>query len=214
MIKTDLADLIQIIPDIIGLFLPGYIVVALCNWLINNKMDIYIIGIWSLVISYLIQNFYSAIHIFLITDVDINESIKIVIYIITALIVPFCIVEIYNCNYIKKYLEKYNHKSIFNDVFKATIDYKQRTIMHIYLKNSNVMYSGIFKYNEENGVNSYIVLINYTSYKTDSDSFEIMSDAQGGNVKSSVIINMQDIERIELIYEDNSEVWKWLNENN
>ena len=87
MIKIDLADLIQIIPDIIGLFLPGYIVVALCNWLINNKMDIYIIGIWSLVISYLIQNFYSAIHIFLITDVDINESIKIVIYIITALIV-------------------------------------------------------------------------------------------------------------------------------
>ena len=36
MIKIDLADLIQIIPDIIGLFLPGYIVVALCNWLINN----------------------------------------------------------------------------------------------------------------------------------------------------------------------------------
>ena len=34
------------------------------------------------------------------------------------------------------------------------------------------------------------------------------------NVKSSVIINLQDVERIELFYEDNSETWEWLNKYN
>lgn len=41
-------------------------------------------------------------------------------------------------------------------------------------------------------------------------SDELLYDPQKSNTKATVAINLHDVERIELIYEDNSKVWKYL----
>lgn len=198
--------------DIIDMFLPGFIFITFYNWITNKKMDIYVIGIWSLVINSLIKTFYSALHIYVLKNVNFEEPIKVLIYVFTALALPLLVVKISESKYVKFILKKTNHKSIYDNVFDAVIDREKRTIMSVYLKNTNVVYIGTYKFNEENGSESYIVLINYASYL--ADSMETIIDTEKENLKSSVTINLRDIDRIELLYENDSKVWKWLNDDN
>ena len=61
MIKINLKDLITIMPDVINLFLSGFIFVCTYNWL-NKKTDTSILTVWSLFISILIKSFYATLH--------------------------------------------------------------------------------------------------------------------------------------------------------
>ena len=76
--------------------------------------------------------------------------------------------------------------------------------MQVYLKNSNVMYIGTFKLREENGKDSFIALTDYVSMYINTK--DIIFKPDDHNLKSSVIINLQDIERIEMIYDKNSKL--------
>lgn len=108
-------------------------------------------------------------------------------------------------------LQKSNQKSINKDIFDEMIDYHNATYMYVYLKSSRIYYAGTFIFREENGHDSYIGLINYAVMNADSD--EVLFKPDNNKIKSTVIINLQDVERIECIYNDDSEVWKRLNKN-
>ncbi len=81
MIKIiSLKDLIYIIPDLMNLFLSGFIFVSVYNCLNTRTNDMSLTIIWSLFISYLIKLFYSLIHIILLKNTLINSNIKILVY--------------------------------------------------------------------------------------------------------------------------------------
>ena len=107
-------------------------------------------------------------------------------------------------------MNKISKRTWDDDIFKDVIDYNKRTMMILYLKNSDIIYSGIFKLREQKGANSNICLIKYSIIKKESNVLIRKHE----DIKSSVIINLQDVERVELVYEDDSEVWKWLNKDN
>ena len=179
------------------------------NWLTNRNMDISVIILWSLFVNTLIVTFYSAVHSFVFKTYDFDEAVKILIYILTGCILPFVVICIQKSKVLKELLYHTNNKSVNSDIFEDIIDYNKATMMKVYIKNSEVYYIGTFKYREEKGLDSYIVLINYASLNKETVKTVFKPSKEG--LKSVVAINLQDIERIEIIYDDESEVWKNMN---
>lgn len=193
-----------------NLFLSGFIFIMMFSWLNSKKYDNAVLVVWSLVISYIIKIFYSAVHSIVFTDVDINEYVKVLIYIITSVGLSFLVTKLLRIKVLRRILYKTNNKSINDDIFDDIIDYEEPTMMSIYLKSSEVYYVGKYCYREEKGLDSWIVLIDYCCANRNNN--KILYNPQKENKKSTVMINLHDVERIENIYEDNSEVWKHLSD--
>lgn len=206
----DLHELIYMIPDLINLFLPGFIFMFLYNWIIRTEMESYIIGLWSLFLSCFIKVLCSAIHSFVMTNIDFNESLKIIIYVVVAVILSFFTVRIQNSKYVEQFLDKTTNKTVNIDILDDVVDVHKRNMMIVYLKDSEYYFIGALRLHEEKGKDSYIVLIEYALYDKNND--ELICDYSETN--STVVINLQDIEYFQILYEDDSEKWKWLNKYN
>ena len=63
-------------------------------------------GLWSLFINVLIKSMCIAIHSVLLTSIDFNEQIKIIFYILIAILTPFFICLICNSYLIKNIADK------------------------------------------------------------------------------------------------------------
>lgn len=208
MIYIDIHELINIVPDLINMFLPGYIFILIYGWMNAKKYNVTVLSIGSLFISYTISVFYTAVHNVILSSYDFNEAIKSLVYIASGLIFSLIVIRLQNTELYKKLMRKINHKSIHDDIFDDIIDYDKKTKLQIYLKSSPVIYIGTFKTREENGCDSYISLINYVSMNKNSK--EIIFNPQEKALNSSVVINLRDIERIEVIYEKESKHWNYL----
>lgn len=180
------------------------------NWLTSTKMEMYLVVIWAVFANVFIKSFCGAIHSIILPEIDFNNNLKVILYIVTALVTSALISWLYNSTFIKKFLYKLGKKTFGNDVFKDIVDYNKRTMMMVYLKESDIMYGGIFKLKDEKGADSYITLIKYCLYEKNSNTLIRDFNKQ----KASVVINLRDVERIEIIYEDDSEVWDLLNQDN
>lgn len=201
-------DLLYMIPDLINLFLSGFIFMYTYNWLNNKKNDISLMTLWSLFISFLLKSFYSALHTIVLSDIKIYDSIKIIIFSITGFLLAILFTYLKKTRFFTGLLYKINNKSINDDIFDDIIDYDKKTMMNIYLKSSDIYYIGRFSFREENGINSWISLIDY--YCVDKKTNNVVFNPEGGGLNSSVVINLSNIERIELIYEKDSKVWEKL----
>jgi len=195
--------------DLINLFLSGFIFMYTYNWFNNKKIDISILTIWSIFISVLIKSFYSALHIFVLSNVKIPDAIKIIIFSATGFLLAILFTFIKSTKILSRILYRINNKSINDDIFDDIIDYDKRTMMNVYLKSSDVYYVGRFSFREENGTESWISLIEYCS--VDRKTNQPVFNPEKGGLYSSVAINLKEVERIEIIYEKDSEVWKKAN---
>ena len=79
-------------------------------------------------------------------------------------------------------------------------------MMKVYIKSSDVYYIGRFYLREENGINSWISLVEY--YCVDRKNNNKLFDPEEGELCSSVVINLNEVERMEIIYEKDSKVWE------
>lgn len=196
----NLSILIDIIPELINLFLPGFIFMCVYTKIFDKQIDISLITIWSLFISNLFETFYCFCHDLFFQSYSFNESTKIFIYIIASLTLPFVIKFLY-----KKLSFKINHETTNKNIFDDVIDFNKKTMMKVYLKGLNCFYLGTFSMLGESGKDPYISLINYALL--DKDTCNVIYKQE----TSSVVFNLNDVERIELIYEDDSKVWELLN---
>ncbi len=199
-------ELIYLTNEILDLFFAGYIFIMIFNWLTGIKMEIYLIGIWSLVTNKFIKTIFLAIHSILFVKVDFDENIKVIVYVIFAIISAFLLAKLYNSNKIRKLLSIVCLKTFGNNAFKDLIDFNKRTMMLVYPKDSEWFYGGAFKLMDENGSDSYIALIEYCIYNKEDG--QLLRDHS--QHKMSITFRMQDIEHIELLYEEDSEVWNRL----
>lgn len=208
MIFININDLISIVPDLIDLFLSGFIFMYVYSWLNNKKIDISIFTVLSLFISVLIKSFYSTIHIFILSNTTVHSSVKVITYSLTGLLLSILCTNLKNTKLFGGLLYKINNKSINDDIFDAVIDYDKKTMMCIYLKSSDVYYVGRFCFREENGINSWISLAEYC--RVDKETNSPKFDSHNSEVSSSVVVNLKDVERIEIFYEKDTDVWKKL----
>lgn len=200
MILISIKDLLPIIPDLIDLFLSGLLFLLVYGWLNTRKYDISLLTIWSLFISYIIKVFYD------ITPLKLNSLYMSAIYIVTGVLLAVLLTCLKQTQVVKRIMPHFNNKSINDDIFNDVIDYQKRTIMSVYLKNSDIYYCGRFAFREERGNDSWICLFEYGAINKETND-EVFSPIKS-NLKSSVVIPLSNVERIELLYEDDSEVWK------
>ena len=203
MIFISIKDLLPIIPELIDLFLSGLLFLTIYGWLNAKKYDISILTLWSLFISYIIKSFYNLI------ELNLKQSHTSAVYVITGVLLAFLLTWLKQTKLIKKILPFFNHKSINDDIFDDVIDYDQSTMMSIFLKNSDIYYIGRFAYREEKGNDSWICLADYVVINKQTN--ETTYDPAKDNLKSSIVIPLSNIERIELVYENDSKVWKRIN---
>lgn len=193
-------DLLPIIPELIELFLSGLLFLTVYGWLNSKKYDISVLTLWSFFISYIIKAFYD------LFDMNLKQSHTAATYIITGVLLAFLITWLRQTKFIKKVFTHFNHKSINDDIFDDVIDYDKRTMMSVYLKSSDLYYIGRFVYREEKGNDSWICLADYGTL--DKQSNKIIYDPEEAALKSSVVIPLSSVERIEIVYENDSNVWK------
>lgn len=192
----------------LNLFLSGFIFMTAFGWLNNKAFNVSIVTIWSLFISVLIKSFYSTMHYYFAVNIKFTDSVKILIFSLTGLLLAVILTYLKQTSVIRWVLYYINNKSVHEDIFDDIIDYKKRTMMKIYIKSSDVYYLGRFSFREEKGLESWIVLIDY--YCLDLKSNKILFDPETDDLKSSVAVNLKDVERLEIIYEGDSDVWKKL----
>lgn len=210
IIISGIIDLIQNTPKVVDLLLYGFIFIIIFQWLTNEKMEMYSVIIWALFVNVFIKAVCGVIHSCAFPSKNFDENVKVVVYILTAIVMSSFISWIYNSVEVKQMLSKLGKKTFGNDVLKDVIDYDKRTMMLVYLKNDDVIYGGTFRARDERGIESYIVLINYCLYEKNSG--KIIRNSS--NKKASVVINMKDVERVEMLYENDSKVWEFLNQYN
>lgn len=185
------------------MFLPGFIFVCIWGKLYNKRYEATMICLWSILVSFIIANFYTSAHYLVGQKCDFPEEIKTSIYIITGASFPFIVNILVNSELFKDFLLKVNFQTINSDIFDDLIDYSEKTQIAVYLKNTNFYYLGMFSLKEDNG--SYIALINYA--KIDIQNNEVISIT---GLPSSVLIPINNIERIEFFYSESSKAWNRL----
>ena len=192
-----------------NLFLSGFIFVSVYNCLNTRTNDMSLTIIWSLFISYLIKLFYSLIHIILLKNTLINSNIKILVYSATGFFLAVILTYIKKTGYLQKLFYNINNKSINDNIFDDIIDYEKQTRMNIFLKSSNIYYSGRFAMREEKDLDSWIILTDYC--RINKETINVIFDPDDEGLKSTVAINLHNIEYIEIMYENDSNVWKRIN---
>lgn len=188
------------------MFLAGFVFVMIFNWLTSLKMELYLVGILSLFVNAFIKAVFATLHNYLLVGVDFDENLKVVIYVVIAIITSVLLAKVYNSNWTRSNLSKLGKKTLGNNMFKDVIDFNKKAILLVYLKDSDCFYSGTFKYMDEHDTDSYIALIDYSIFsKADN---QLIRDNSGN--KMSIVFCLHDIEHIEILYEENSDVWKLL----
>ena len=187
-------------PDLIDLFLSGLLFLLLYGWLNTEKYNISLLTIWGLFISFIIKNLYGVL------PVNLPKPVMSIIYILTGIVLAIIATLLKRSTFVGKIVSKINNKTLDDDIFDNVIDYEKQTFMAVYLKTSDIYYLGRFTYREEKGNDSWICLSDYGVIKKGTD--EEICDPDKANLKSSVVIPLSNVERIELIYEDDSKVWE------
>lgn len=188
------------------MFLAGFVFVTIFNWLTSSKMELYLVGIWSLFINAFIKNFFSVLHSFIFDKIDFNENMKVVIYVISAIVTATFLAKLYNSTWTRKTLSGLGKKTFGNNIFKDIVDFDKKTILLIYLKDSEFFYSGTFKFMDEHDSNSFIALIDYSVFNYADN--QLVRDNSGN--KMTIVFCLRDVEHIELLYEEDSDVWQML----
>lgn len=171
-------------------------------------MDIYLVGIWSLFVNALIKAFYAAIHSVMLSDYCLDNSIKLIIYVITACVLPFVIHAIMNSEIAKRVMSVISRKTLSNDLYYDVIDHQKRTVVIATPKDSDYYYMGVIVLRENPNIGSHITLMDYLI--VDKKSEENIRDTVETGLKSSLTIDLRDMGSVEFVYEDDSNVWEWL----
>jgi len=171
-------------------------------------MNYSIIVLWGFFISFVIRLVYQVGHLFILPSVDFPASVKILIFIATGAISPLILVWLRKRKIFDWLLNKINNKSINDDVWDVILDYNDPPMPKVYVKGADILYIGRFAAREENGLNSWIVITDYIRANKEN---KLQYNPEEHNQKSMIALNMRDIERVELVYSQDSKIWKKYN---
>ena len=205
---VNVKDLFSILPDLINILFPGIITISLFLWIESKQLDLSSKIVWSIIIGFIIKSIFSAVHLFIATGISFHDPIKILSYIIFGILIVLLFEKLKETTYFQKVLYSLNYKTSHNTIFDDVIDYEKGNIIVVRMKNTDNYYIGNLCVHEEKGIDSWISLIHYKVYNKND---EVIADADKTKNNYILMINERDILSIDVLYEDNSLVWKRLN---
>lgn len=136
---------------------------------------------------------------------SIDEWIVILICVVVSVILAILCAKIYEHGLFNRVIKTINHKSINRYLWMDVIDYKLGTDVKVFLKGRDVLYIGALIEHEENGTNSWIILKDYLSCNPITQ--EIYYNSNNDEKITTVMINLQDVDRIEMFYNENTKIF-------
>jgi len=181
-------------------FVSGFIFLKIFCFLSTKKQgDISLFIIWCVVTSFIIKSIVIVIY----PQAQLHPWIATILYVSFGIMLAFIFTKIYESKLLQKLIVWINHKSINNDVWKDIIDYSNGTTIKVFLKNTPVVYIGVLISHEENGNDSWFVFKDYIAEYEDGKEF----NAKTCSYPSTVAINLREISRMELFYNEDTKVF-------
>ena len=203
MIVGFVDNIIKNIPEILQYFVSGFIFLWIFNFLRTKRnSDVSLLLIGSVVISYVIKNVVDSFG-----KLELRDEVLVCLSISTVF--AFVAYGLY-CKVFPWILRLFTNKSINDDLWRDVLDYSKGTTLKVFLKNESAFYTGDLMQHEENGLDSWILLTNYSrSYINEKreEVEEFDSDSCLSNFPK-VMIPLIEVERIELFYKEDTEMFR------
>lgn len=182
-------DIINIIPDILIYFVPGFIFISVRNYHLSfeSSKDKYI-ALKSIVFSYIFINLVGIIY-------SKNNRFFTILVLMLSVIVSILYITFDVEEELLKRLKL--HKSTNNDFMHNIINIKEGAWLYMYLSEENVIYCGklICYHDIDNGKERIYVLSNYVLCSYEGKQLQNFSE----NDNRNVMLNSKNITRIEIV---------------
>ena len=184
--------------------MPGFLFITLYQYQTSRKFKhVGYIAISCVIASYIIKNILILSHQLILHSIVFEKYAKIIIECVFAFLLSSLCVAITESKPFNKVYSWLNHKSIHEDIWRDVIDYKLGTTLIIYCNNETVSYTGKLWTHEEKGLESWFVLKDYIINYINKDEKINSRDIP---LKTTIAINLKNIDRIELYYNNNSKI--------
>lgn len=197
-------DIITVMPLLIIYILPGYVFIAVKDFILNKKQDDdKNIIIKSIVISYIIINVESIITQWICgTSIDITSSKIIIVTFLFAVLISYAYSRIVNSDKFSCLLKLLKiTRSLKTDLSTEIVDFQLGMWVRVFVNSEQVIYVGKLRKFEQ--VSECIYQVALSNFKLYNYSGIELEDKEDFNTEW-VFINLKDNYRIELIYEPNS----------
>lgn len=174
-------------------FIPGYVTVFLFKYLTSktqSKFDI----VYSVVISYILKAVAMSLHTVILKNVTVILGMKILVLIGMAIVLALILVMVVESKSFSILLEKINHKSPNDDIWKDVIDYDGTTVV---ITCEDAIYTGILTAHEEKGIDSWFILEDYSIEENG-----VSIDTSHSKYPTKLAVNLKTVKRIELYYSE------------
>ena len=217
-----ITEIIDKLTDIIRYFASGFAFLWLFNKLRAKKdVDITLLLVGSAIVSYFIKDSVYVVAKKIVKPIvayffpEFATSLKlelllqyeVLVCVPIAIALALLLYWLYNREIVSKIFSKLTNKSINDDIWRDVID-KKATSVNVFLKNKTILYTGKLRKREENGMDSWFQLVEYTCthFNEDGTAKEKFFDSSSYNKPTSVMIPLSEIERIELIYRTDTKI--------
>lgn len=195
--------IIEMLPTIFIYFIPGYLFIKVISFRFSIKTnnDDHIL-LKSIVISFIIITLLNQLFNIKSLDFDIENNLIRITIIVCSLITGLLWCKIISCKFVSEFLLKLGfNKSINPNIFDDIIDMEKGLKVLAFLPDEKVIYAGQIRRYEDGDIEDYfIVLSNYSIIGYDGIEIE---DRKRDATKW-VMLNTKNINRIELIYHEDS----------
>ncbi len=191
--EIDFESLYKQLPIILEYFVPGFIYIVTLQYFISKKsttMDF----LYSFIIGYLLKSLFSVLHQFIIPNIHMSMEWHVLILSLSALCLALATVYISQRKFVKKCFNFINHKALHNSAWLNNINYDDGTSLWIKC-NDGTEILGILAEHEENGIDSWFVLSDYSIINGENESKSEVNNPDG-----KIFVNARDMKYVELFY--------------
>lgn len=194
----ELNDLLNIIPQVMQLFVPGYIFISIIRFFHKKKQDEFN----HYVIKSIIASYVMSLPIeYFLSDIMKNEVARSMITILLSVVVAFIYVKISFTKQYKKVMEFIGYTTGSERIWYDYFDNNRGTHIRFYTKynHDNVMIEGDVKYYDALENDCDIVLENYRIIRNNAIIFQPIGK-DGKKIEALLYVNSKDIHGLEATY--------------
>ena len=205
---SNISEVINKIPEMLQYFISGFIFLKVfCFLATKNNLNTSFFTILSVVISFVITSTVRLLDAVILPQLEFIIWAEVVVCALTSVCLAFVMYCVYLSKAIRTFLSKFAHKSFNDDIWRDIVDYDKGTTFKVFLKGNEIIYIGKLIAHEEKGLDSWFALKDYTCMYMDEGTTTYEFDSTEIDMPSIAVINFRDIERAELFYKVDTQIF-------
>lgn len=200
-----LHSILEYVPEISQYFISGFVFLKFYCWLGNKQIPHLVI--WSIIISFLITSLVKLL------PINIPIISEILLGVAIAFVSGFLLYKLCHSMLMRRMAVKTIRKTLNKDFLDDLFDPEYATKAKVYMKTSSKCYEGIIFLKDENPNSEWLALNNYYVLDVAEESEKepkVLFNYKEYSKPTCLIINLKDVERILLFYNESTKVFSSL----